>query len=249
VTIRSFGDHGRAFEQFGDREVLDLEQVCFGIRFGWVHVCLERWRMVIDAPPLHSMGTSPTVPYQLIIRNMVCDRCRAAVARVLEESSLPVKYIELGEVELLREPRAEELETLRGALRVEGFELVDDRDAVTIARIKAAIVNLVHHDGEMQGRVKLGEHLSGLLHREYSGLSTLFTQVEGITIEQYFLLQRLERVKELIKYGELTMSEIADRTGFSSVAHLSTQFKKLTGMTPTAFRGMGGGRLPLDRVG
>ena len=187
--------------------------------------------------------------HRLIIRNMVCDRCRTAVARVLEARGLPVKHIDLGEVELLREPRVEERDALRGALRVEGFELVDDRDAVTIARIKAAIVNLVHHEGAMQGRVKLGDHLAGVLHKEYSGLSALFTQVEGITIEQYFLLQRLERVKELIKYGELTMSEIAHRTGFSSVAHLSAQFKKFTGMTPTAFRGMGGGRLSLDRVG
>ena len=97
--------------------------------------------------------------------------------------------------------------------------------------------------------MKLGERLSALLHKEYSGLSALFTQVEGITIEQFFLLQRLERVKELIKYDELTLSEIADRTGFSSVAHLSAQFKKLTGMTPTAFKEMGGGRLPLDHVG
>jgi AraC family transcriptional regulator len=185
----------------------------------------------------------------LTIRNMVCDRCRAAVRRVFDAQGLPVKRIDLGEVELLREARTEEIEALRGALMREGFELVDDRDAVTIARIKAAIVKLVHHDGELQGRVKLGEYLGGTLHKEYSGLSSLFTEVEGITIEQFFLLQRLERVKELIKYGEMTMSEIADRTGFSSVAHLSAQFKKLTGMTPTAFRALGGGRLPLDHVG
>lgn len=188
-------------------------------------------------------------PHPLVIRNMVCDRCRAAVGSVMAAQGLPVQHIDLGEVELLRAPRADELHALRGALRVEGFELVDDHDAVMIARIKALIVKLVHHDGNVQGRVKLGDHLGGLLHREYSGLSLLFTQVEGITIEQYFLLQRLERVKELIKYGELTMSEIADRTGFSSVAHLSTQFKKLTGMTPSAFKHLGVGRTPLDHVG
>jgi AraC-like DNA-binding protein len=185
----------------------------------------------------------------LIIRNMVCDRCKSAVKRVFESQRLPVTHVALGEVELEREPRADEIDALRAALRAEGFDLVDDRDAVTIARIKTAIVKLVHHDGDLQGRVKLGEHLSTLLNKEYSGLTALFTEVEGITIEQYFLLQRLERVKELIKYGELTMSEVADRTGFSSVAHLSAQFKKLTGMTPTAFKAMGGGRLPLDKVG
>lgn len=195
------------------------------------------------------MGSALNVTHGLVIRNMVCDRCRTAVQRVLEAQGLPVQRIELGEVELLREVLESEREAMRVELQLEGFDLVDDRDAVTIARIKAAIVQLVHHDGELKGHVKLGDHLAGMLHKEYSGLSSLFTQVEGLTIEQFFLLQRLERVKELIKYGEMTMSEIADRTGFSSVAHLSAQFKQLTGMTPTAFRGMGGGRLPLDHVG
>ncbi len=186
---------------------------------------------------------------RLTVRNMVCDRCRATVRRVLTAEGLPVEQVELGEVELGRELGALELEAVRALLRAEGFQLVDDRDAATIARIKAAIVKLVHHNGDMHERVKLSEHLGNALHKEYSGLSSLFTQVEGITIEHYFLLQRLERVKELIKYGELTLSEIADSTGFSSVAHLSAQFKKFTGMTPTSFKAIGGERLPLDRVG
>jgi len=181
----------------------------------------------------------------LIIRNMVCDRCKAAVGRLLEAQRLGWTRMGLGEVELFREPLTTELD----ALREEGFDLVDGRDAVIIARIKAAIVNLVHHAGT-SGRVKLGDHLSGLLHKEYSGLTALFTQVEGITIEQYFLLQRLERVKELIRYNELSFSEIADRTGFSSAAHLSTQFKQLTGMTPSAFKNShSAARLDLDKVG
>ncbi len=186
--------------------------------------------------------------HRITIRNMVCDRCRAAVGRVLEAQGLPVMHIELGEVELERDPRADEREVLRAALQALGFDLVDDRDTRTIERIKAAIVKLVHHDGDAHRRIKLSEHLSGLLHKEYSGLASLFSEVEGITIEQYFLLQRMERVKELIKYDELTISEIADRTGFSSVAHLSAQFKKFTGMTPTAFKALGHGRTPLDRV-
>ncbi len=186
--------------------------------------------------------------HRITVRNMVCDRCRAAVGQVLESQGLPVVHIELGEVELERAPRAEELPALRSALQALGFDLVDDRDARTIELIKAAIVKLVHHDGDSFRRVKLSEHLSGLLHKEYSGPAALFTQVEGITIEQYFLLQRMERVKELIKYDELTISEIADRTGFSSVAHLSAQFKKFTGMTPTAFKALGHGRTPLDQV-
>ena len=185
----------------------------------------------------------------LIVRNMVCDRCKAAVRRVLVASGLDVVHVDLGEVEVAGEPARELVEAARNALHAEGFELVDGRDAAMIARMKAAIVKLVHHQADGQRRVKLSDHLSTALNREYSTLSALFSQVEGITIEQFFLLQRLERVKELIKYDELTLSEIADRTGFSSVAHLSAQFKKLTGMTPSAFKALGLGRMPLDQVG
>ncbi|MBX2974277.1 MAG: helix-turn-helix transcriptional regulator [Flavobacteriales bacterium] len=186
---------------------------------------------------------------KLIVRNMVCDRCKAAVQRVLDARGLPVAHIELGEVHLRREATESEMQALQDDLLAAGFELVHDREAAIIARIKAAIVKLVHHGDAAQGRVKLSEHLASALDRDYSTITTLFTQVEGITIEQYFLLQRIERVKELIRYDELTMSEIADSTGFSSVAHLSGQFKKLTGMTPSAFKTLGGGRTPLDRVG
>jgi len=195
------------------------------------------------------MGTSPTAPHQLIIRNMVCDRCRAAVRHILEEEGLPPLQVDLGEVLLTRVPGELELKALRAALRAQGFDLVEDRETALIGRIRTAIIELVHHEREEGGRVKLSDHLSELLRQDYSSLSSLFSQVEGITIEQFFLLQRLERVKELIKYGELTLSEIADRTGFSGVAHLSAQFKKLTGMTPTAFKAGSGGRLPLDKVG
>lgn len=181
---------------------------------------------------------------------MVCDRCKAAVRVILEDAALPYHRLELGEVELTRAPTTAELVAVGEALRSQGFELVQGRDSVTIARIKASIVQLVHHGDEMAGRVKLSEHLSGALNTHFAGLSALFSEVEGITIEQYFLLQRIERVKELVRYGELTISEIAFATGFSSAAHLSGQFKKLTGMSPTAFRRLGTGpRIPLDRVG
>ncbi len=184
----------------------------------------------------------------LTIRNMVCDRCKAAVWRVLNEEGFTVRQLDLGEAEVEGQPPLAELHRLNQALRAEGFELVDDRDAALIARIKAVIVKLVHHSGDADGRVKLAEHLSDALRKDHSTLSALFSQVEGITIEHYFLLQRMERVKELIRYGELTLSEIAFRTGFSSVAHLSSQFKKLTGMTSTAFKHMGH-RKELDKVG
>lgn len=185
----------------------------------------------------------------LIIRNMVCDRCKAAVRAVLEGAALPVRRLELGEVELMRPATEAELFTLRHTLHAQGFELVQGREAATIARIKAAIVQLVHHGEAPAEKVKLSEHLSAALNTEFSGLSVLFSEVEGTTIEHYFLLQRIERVKELMHYGELTISGIAFATGFSSAAHLSGQFRKLTGMSPTAFRKLGAPRTALDQVG
>jgi AraC family transcriptional regulator len=186
---------------------------------------------------------------KLIIRNMVCDRCKAAVRRVLEEFGLPVKHVDLGEVELQEEVPQDRIDRVRGPLQQIGFDLVDDREAAMIAKIKSAVIQLVHYTGNGGQKGKLSDHLSAILHREYSSIAALFSEVEGITIEQFFLLQRLERVKELIKYGELSMGEIAFQTGFSSVAHLSNQFKKLTGMTPTSFKELGSGRLPFDHVG
>ncbi len=187
--------------------------------------------------------------HTLIIRNMVCNRCKAAVQAILEEAMLPIRRLELGEVELMRAATDMELVALREVLRAHGFELLQSRESATISRIKAIIVQLIHNAGDASEKVKLSERLSTALHKNYSGLSTLFSAVEGITIEHYFLLQRLERVKELVRYDELSISEIAYSTGFSSVAHLSGQFKKLTDMSPTAFRDLGGPRTSLDLVG
>ncbi|MDX9751948.1 MAG: helix-turn-helix transcriptional regulator [Flavobacteriales bacterium] len=185
----------------------------------------------------------------LHIKHMVCDRCVMAVRDVLDELAIPAKHVGLGEVVLERAITAAERAALDAKLGPLGFARLDDRNGRLIERIKAAVVQLVHHDHAERGRTKLSTHVATAVGRDYSTLSALFSQVEGITIEQYFLLQRLERVKELIRYDELSLSEIAFRTGFSSVAHLSGQFKQLTGMTPTAFRAMAGGRTPLDQVG
>ncbi|HPF68571.1 MAG TPA: AraC family transcriptional regulator [Flavobacteriales bacterium] len=185
--------------------------------------------------------------HTLTIRNMVCDRCKAAVTRVLQEQGLPVERVELGEVELDHEPSTDELDRLQAALQQEGFELVLDHDVQVITKVKAEVVRRVHHEAE--GRLDLAALVRDTVHRELSSVSKLFSEGEGMTLEHFFLLQRLERVKELIRYGELTFSEIAFATGFSSAAHLSAQFKQLTGMTPTAFRDMAHPpRKPLDQV-
>ncbi|MCB9163078.1 MAG: helix-turn-helix domain-containing protein [Flavobacteriales bacterium] len=185
---------------------------------------------------------------QLTIRNMVCDRCKAAVTRLLDEQGMSPSRVDLGEVELTQDADAEQLDQLQAALRAQGFDLVLDHDAQVINKVKAEIVRRIHHGAD--GRVDLAAMVRETVHRELSSVSKLFSEVEGITLEQYFLLQRLERVKELIRYGEMTFSEIAFATGFSSAAHLSAQFKQLTGMTPTAFRKLAHpARTPLDKVG
>lgn len=181
---------------------------------------------------------------------MVCDRCTAAVRRVLQSNGVAYRNIELGEVELEHAVDAPVLSVLRADLRKEGFDLVDDRTAQLITRVKSLIVGVVHHSGLSVPKTKLSDILSDALHKEYSTIASVFTEVEGMTIEQYFLLQRMERVKELIRYNELSFSEIADRTGFSSAGHLSAQFKQLTGLTPSAFKNSHSvARLDLDKVG
>ncbi len=188
--------------------------------------------------------------HTLTIRNMVCDRCKAAVGRILEAHHLGWLRMDLGEVELRETPDETMIDHLRIALRKDGFDLVDDRTAQLITRVKSLVIGLVHHNGLAVPKAKLSDILSDALHKEYSSIAALFSQVEGITIEHYFLLQRIERVKELIRYNEFSFSEIADRTGFSSAAHLSAQFKQLTGMTPSAFKGSRSiARIGLDKVG
>lgn len=182
---------------------------------------------------------------KLTVRNMVCPRCIAAVQRVFEAEGLVPTRVALGEVEVQEDLNDVRTAALSDALEQAGFGLVTDGEARTVTAIKTAVVQLVH--AAAADRVKLSEHLSEQLHRDYSGLSALFSQQEGITIEQYFLQQRIERVKELLQYGELTVSEIAFQVGFSSVAHLSAQFKQLTGMTPTEFK-QRGERRTLDAV-
>ncbi len=183
----------------------------------------------------------------LTIRNMVCDRCKAAVQRILTEHHLDWERVELGEVELKGAIGSEAMKRLEADLVKEGFGFVVDRDAQLIAQTKAAIVKEVHHGTGK--RIELAKLVQATTNKEISSVSKLFSEVEGITLEHFYLLQRLERVKELIRYGELTFSEIAFATGFSSAAHLSAQFKQLTGMTPSAFKQAHGPRSPLDKVG
>ncbi|RKW50299.1 MAG: AraC family transcriptional regulator [Prevotella sp.] len=186
---------------------------------------------------------------QLRIKNMVCDRCKMAVEQVLKDIGLTPERIDLGEVWVSDVPTEAQLAQLKTRLEALGFELLDDQRQQMIERMKTAIIALVHHH---QGNktLNLSVYLSQLLHRDYSALSKLFSEVTGLTIERYFIMQRIERVKELIRYDELTLTEIAYQMNYSSVAHLSSQFRSVTGMTPTQFRFMKTAqRANLDEVG
>lgn len=184
----------------------------------------------------------------LFIKNMVCNRCIMVVQSEIDKLGLNVKNIKLGEVTFDKEPSDQEKRKLEKALTISGFELIDDKKGQIIEKIKNVIIELVHHrDG--QTKSNLSDVLSRELNQDYHYLSSLFSEVEGITIEKYFIAQKIEKVKELLVYNELSLSEIAFRLNYSSVAYLSNQFKKVTGLTPSHFKQIRADkRKPLDKV-
>ncbi|MEO7976023.1 helix-turn-helix domain-containing protein [Flavobacterium sp.] len=171
----------------------------------------------------------------LYIKNMVCGRCKMVVKSEFEKLGLQTISVELGEVELkysLSEDQKKELLTHLHAL---GFDLIDDKKSKTIERIKTLIIDLVHHKNN-ELKTNLSDYLSDNINQDYNALSNLFSEIENTTIEKYFISQKIEKVKELLIYNELSLSEIADMMNYSNVAHLSNQFKKTTGFTPTYFK-------------
>ena len=188
----------------------------------------------------------------LYIKNMVCNRCIAAVKQELEKQGLHPEKITLGEVEISDHLSEKQLHDLDAALLELGFERIDDRKARLIEAIKNKIIQLIHHSDGVDIKVNWSRILSEQMHYEYNYLSSLFSSVEGITVEQYIIRQKIEKVKELLFYDELTLSQIANRLGYSSVAHLSAQFKKVTGLTPSEMkksRDLHHNRKPLDSIG
>lgn len=179
---------------------------------------------------------------------MVCDRCIKVVRQVMEEQNLPVKHIELGKV-LFDVPVEIDRSILTKVLEEEGFELIDDETSKLISRIKTSVINHIHHHNSGEAFHNLTDYLEKEIGKNYSGLSAIFSKNEGRTIEKYSIQQRIERVKELLIYGEKTISEIAYDLGYSSAQYLSNQFKSETGLTPTQFRKLiTKKRKPLDEV-
>lgn len=185
---------------------------------------------------------------KLYIKNMVCDRCKMVVKSELEKLGINPSKIDLGEVTLDKPIGQTLIQQVKSILSTLGFELIDDKRSRLIEQIKTLIIELVHYNNN-ELKINLSDYLSQKLHHEYNYISNLFSEVEGTTIEKYFIAQKIERVKELLVYDELTLSEIAFRLNYSSTAHLSSQFKKVTGLTPSHFKEIKASkRKPLDKV-
>ncbi|MDR1092379.1 MAG: AraC family transcriptional regulator [Prevotella sp.] len=184
----------------------------------------------------------------LYIKNMVCDRCKIVVKSELEKLGIIPLHIDLGEVTLTSPLNDEQKTSIKNRLDSLGFELINDKKSRLIEQIKTTIIELVHYNNN-ELKVNLSDYLSDKLHHDYNYISNLFSEIEGTTIEKYFIAQKIEKVKELLAYDELTLSEIAFRLNYSSTAHLSNQFKKVTGLTPSHFKTIKSDRRkPLDKV-
>ena len=166
---------------------------------------------------------------------MVSTRCKMAVKNALRELGLHFILVDLGEVDIMENISIEQRNQLKTALLDSGLELMDDKRAVLIEKIKNAIVEMVHHTDEII-KINFSEYLSEKLNHDYTYLANLFSEVQGTTIEQFIISHKVERIKELIIYDELNITEIAWKMNYSSVAHLSNQFKKVTGLSPSHFK-------------
>jgi AraC-like DNA-binding protein len=172
----------------------------------------------------------------LHIKNLVCNQCIKAAKDILKQLQISVLSIELGEVKIESPLDEEKRAQLRKILKEEGFELIEDKQAQLVNRIKNIIIEIVYYDRKVPKSQNLSNYIAHELQQDYTYLSALFSSLEGLTIEKYIIQQRIERVKELLDYGELTLSEIAFQLGYSSTQHLSNQFKRITGLTPTTFK-------------
>lgn len=173
----------------------------------------------------------------LYIKYMVSLRCKMLVREELKKLNIDYLNIELGMVETLGNVAPETLEKFKNNLAYSGLELLDDKKAILIERIKNVIIEMIHYTDEVP-KVNYSDYISEKLHHDYTYLSNVFSEVKGITIQHFIIMHKIERVKELLLYDELTLTEIAYLLNYSSIAHLSNQFKKITGLSPTYFKEM-----------
>jgi AraC-like DNA-binding protein len=185
---------------------------------------------------------------KLFVKNMVCNRCILVVKLEVAQLGFELQEVKLGEVQFKKPLSPAEKLLISGHLQQFGFELLDDKNSKIIEKIKALLIDLVQNKNN-DINIKLSAYLIRDLHMDYSKISNLFSEIEGISIEKYFINLRIEKVKELIFYDELSLSQIANALHFSSVAHLSNQFKKVTGFSPSYFKNLKNNkRIPLDQL-
>ena len=186
---------------------------------------------------------------KLYIKFMLSTRCKIVVKDILKGLDLHFVIVDLGEVEIMEDLETEQLDALKMALLEAGLELMDNKKAILIERIKNTIIEMVHHSTEGL-KINFSNFLSEKLNHDYTYMANLFSEVQGTTIEQYIIAHKVEKIKELILYGELNITEIAWKMNYSSVAHLSNQFKKVTGLSPSQFKQLKDkSRSPIDNVG
>jgi len=186
---------------------------------------------------------------KLFIKYMVSNRCKMAVKEELKKLGLHFILVELGEVDIMEVLTKDQLEQLKAGLLVSGLELMDDKRSVLIEKIKNAVIEMVHHSEEGL-KINFSNYLSEKLNHDYTYMANLFSEVQGTTIAKFIISHKIERIKELMIYDELNITEIAWKMNYSSVAHLSNQFKKVTGLSPSHFKQLKDKRRsPLEEVG
>ncbi len=180
---------------------------------------------------------------------MVSNHCKLAVKEELKKLGLHFIVADLGEIEIMEELSGKQKEHLRVALLNAGFELMDDKRAILIEKITNVIIDMIHHTPEMI-KINFSDFLSKKLNHDYTYLSNIFSEVKGITIQQFIIIHKVEKIKELIMYDELNLTEISYKLNYSSVAHLSNQFKKITGLTPSHYKQLKEKRrMPIEEIG
>jgi len=217
-----------------------------GLNYWHRNSCCSYWYLCENQKEIRGHYVSAMNFY---IKNMVCNRCIMVVQQVFEGLSYPPLHISLGEVETAASIGDDELDILRKKLIGFGFELIDDAKSQLIEKIKTLVIELIRYKNEEDIKINYSAYIESKLNKDYNYLSNLFSEVTGVTIEKYIISQKIERVKELLVYDELTLSEIAWELGYSSVSALSAQFKKITGLTPKHFKQIKENkRIPLDQV-
>ena len=172
---------------------------------------------------------------KLFIKYMISNRCKMVVKEVLKELGIHFVFVDLGEIDIMENLTPEQYLLLKTALLDSGLELMDDRKGVLIEKIKKVIIEMVHNSDEFI-KVNFSDYLSEKLNFDYTYMSNIFSEVQGMTIQQFIIINKIERIKELILYNEMNLTEISYQLNYSSVAHLSSQFKKITGYTPSHFK-------------